>query len=86
MFGRSSVACDIPLDLARQGATLTHRARGRDAAAHRHLTIALFPAFFVVALVQRALRPGAQRATPRHSILQEAWSGASTASTFAFLG
>ncbi len=86
MFGKSTVAWSVPLDIPPAGAPALQRTRGRERTAHRNLTFALFPVFLVVATAQRALHPGAPPAGARHSILHEAWSSASTASTFAFLG
>ena len=86
MFGKSTIEWNAPIGLARTSAASMPRARGRDMAAHRNLTIALFPIFLPVVAARRALRVvSAQPAVP-HSIFHEAWSSASTASTFAFLG
>lgn len=86
MFGKSTVAWSVPLDMAQPGASALPRPRGRDAATHRHLTMALFPVFLGVVMAQRLLHLGPPRAAARQPILREAWSSASTASTFAFLG
>ena len=85
MFGKSTVEWNVPLDLTRATPAVA-RARGRDAASHRHLTMALFPVFLPVVMARRILRARMTQPGVRHSILHEAWSSASTASTFAFLG
>ena len=86
MIGKSTVEWSVPLNMARAGATATPRPRGRERAAHRNLTVALFPAFLLVTAAQRVVHLGAHSTGQRHSIVHEAWSNASTASTFAFLG
>lgn len=90
MIGKSSVEWNGGMWMPGAGAqALPRKQQGHDAAAHRNLTIALYPAFLVVVVAQRAFRlaGGGQRpTTARHSIFQEAWVSASTASTFAFLG
>lgn len=86
MFGKSTIEWNVPYSMARSGAPAASRTRGRDAAAHRHLTMALFPVFLPVVMARRVLRAGMAQPGVRHSILHEAWSSASTASTFAFLG
>ena len=85
MLGKSTIEWNVPYSMAKSGVAAS-RPRGRDAAAHRHLTMALFPVFLPVVMARRVLRMGMAQQGVRHSILHEAWSSASTASTFAFLG